>query len=338
MAGSSDDLKDDTREDIAEPGLDDNCLLAVANKLGCEWVELASELGFTLHEIVTIEENYRGRVIRQGWTMLVKWKRAQSTRLEQQITELCTSLKKKGREDIVTFLRGFPTMSVEIHMISKGTQTAPVTINLLMNLSDSSEEPNKIRRSLSHFLALYHGVLDLVISGSVICVVRMMSREGLNKFWSMYTTGELANKLTKILITEELTTEDKSDFAIQVAIPKSDYDKACTFFDELEEDQRKDKDPAERSDPAEHAEERLTEKMERLPTTTEGSSDMMKVEQLGGRSTSTTAYSSDPAEHAEERMEEKMERLPTTTGRYSVASICAGDWWEMTKILKLPGH
>ncbi|XP_038065277.1 uncharacterized protein LOC119735586 [Patiria miniata] len=152
------------------------------------------------------------------------------------------------------------------------------------------EGMNYVHQQYSAFLESCDGELEQVKSGSVTFVVRIVSREGLNKLWSMYTTGELDKKLTELLITDELTTGDKSDLAIQATIPESDYKQACRFFDELEKVQRKDEEDS-----------------------------MVEVEhqQLGESSTATTADSSAQAEHAEDRWAEKMEKLYSTTGTYS---------------------
>ncbi|XP_022081709.1 sterile alpha motif domain-containing protein 9-like [Acanthaster planci] len=68
--------------------------------------------------------------------------------------------------------------------------------------------------------------------GSVEFILHVKSQEGLEKLWNMYTTGELANRLTEILITDELTTEDKSNMAIKVTMHESDYRDGCRFFKE----------------------------------------------------------------------------------------------------------
>ncbi|XP_038046792.1 uncharacterized protein LOC119720999 [Patiria miniata] len=70
--------------------------------------------------------------------------------------------------------------------------------------------------------------------GSVKFILRVRSRGGLDKLWAMYTTGELAKRLTEILITNELTTEDKSDMAIKVTILERDYRECCKFFDKMQ--------------------------------------------------------------------------------------------------------
>ena len=69
-------------------------------------------------------------------------------------------------------------------------------------------------------------------SGSITFVIRILSRVGLEKLWTMYTTGELAKKLTEIFITDELTTDDKTDLSIQVTIHESDFEQARSFFED----------------------------------------------------------------------------------------------------------
>ena len=83
------------------------------------------------------------------------------------------------------------------------------------------------------FIESLHGSVEQMKSGSITFVIRILSRVGLEKLWTMYTTGELAKKLTEIFITDELTTDDKTGLSIQGTIPESDYKRACQLFEEM---------------------------------------------------------------------------------------------------------
>ncbi|XP_038069472.1 uncharacterized protein LOC119738634 [Patiria miniata] len=97
-----------------EPCLTDKILQEVATKLGCEWETLAVELNFTVTEVETIEKENQNDVVRQGLKMLVKWKHAQSTSVEEQITMLSTALKNIRRADIAGFLLPEPCLNDKI--------------------------------------------------------------------------------------------------------------------------------------------------------------------------------------------------------------------------------
>ncbi|XP_038060441.1 uncharacterized protein LOC119731339 [Patiria miniata] len=97
-----------TEAQLPTPATDDRTLQEVAKRLGPDWVKLAVELRFEMVEVQTIEANYAKDVQRQGLEMLVAWKQAQSTGVEQQRTTLCTALEKIGRADIAGFLHGLP--------------------------------------------------------------------------------------------------------------------------------------------------------------------------------------------------------------------------------------
>ncbi|XP_038065982.1 uncharacterized protein LOC119736049 [Patiria miniata] len=222
-------LRNIGRADIfCESCINDKILSDVASRLGDGWVTLALQLDFTLTQVKTIETNYPQETKRQGLEMLETWKHDQSISVEQQITTLGAALKNIRRTDIADFLKDFPTLLIKTNAPWKETKTARATGNW--------DGP---RHQVAAIIESCDGVLEQVNQGSVTFVVRIMSREGLDKLWRMYTSGELAKKLTELLITEELTTEDKSIRDIQATIPKNDYDQACGFFDELK-NQRKE--------------------------------------------------------------------------------------------------
>ncbi|XP_038045863.1 putative protein TPRXL [Patiria miniata] len=89
-----------------QPRLDDKTLQEVATRLGCDWTKLALVLGFESVQVQTIERNYQSNITRQGLEMLVTWKQAQSTSVEQQWYRLCTALEKIGRADVARFQNG----------------------------------------------------------------------------------------------------------------------------------------------------------------------------------------------------------------------------------------
>ncbi|XP_038062333.1 uncharacterized protein LOC119732801 [Patiria miniata] len=185
----------------------------------------------------------------------------------------------------------FPKVSIATDVTRQGGEDRGMNdvLRIALTTLHRTEGKEYVLEQISAILKSCDGELEEVISGSVTFVVRFKSREGLNKLWSMYTTGELAKKLTKILITDELTTEDKSDLAIKATIPESDYDRACKFFDELEKDLQKDEEDSSSVEEVQHT-------------------------QLGESSTATTAYSSDPTEYDEDRCEEKVKTSFITTG------------------------
>ncbi|XP_038045668.1 uncharacterized protein LOC119720172 isoform X2 [Patiria miniata] len=89
-----------------EQALDDKTLNEVAKMLGPNWTTLAFQLDFTMVQVQTIEKNFPGDITRQGLHMLVTWRNAQSTSVEQQRTTLCNALKKDGRANVAKFLQG----------------------------------------------------------------------------------------------------------------------------------------------------------------------------------------------------------------------------------------
>ncbi|XP_038053515.1 uncharacterized protein LOC119725958 isoform X2 [Patiria miniata] len=237
----------------------------------------------------------------------------------------------------------FPKVSIETDVTRQGCKDSGMTDILWTAMTNlcKTHGSDYLLEQVSACLKPYGIELEQVKSGSVTFVVRILSREGLNKLWSMYTTGELARKLTEIILTDELITEDKSDLAIQATVLQSDYEQACRFFDNLERDQQKDEEDssgmaevhhtqlnesstttsAYSGDPAEHAADRCNEKLKTLFMTTEeeDSSEMTEVQltQPGESSTATLSSSSDPAELAAVRCKEKMKTLYMTTGTYS---------------------
>ncbi|XP_038062694.1 uncharacterized protein LOC119733183 isoform X2 [Patiria miniata] len=218
---------------------------------------------------------------------------------------------------------GFPKVSIATDVTRQGGEDRGMNdvLRIALTTLHRTEGKDYVLEQISAFLNSCDGELEEVIPGSVTFVVRFKSREGLNKLWSMYTTGELAKKLTEILITvlitDELTTEDKSDLAIKATIPESDYDRACKFFEELEKDQQKDE---------------------------EDSSSMEEVQhkQLGESSTATRASSSDPTEYAEDSYEEKVMKTSfITTGGigdpdlYKISAMFGSEWQKLATHLGL---
>ncbi|XP_038062710.1 uncharacterized protein LOC119733194 isoform X2 [Patiria miniata] len=221
------------------------------------------------------------------------------------------SLKVTGKSS------GFPKVSIETDVTRQGSEDRGMNdvLRIALTTLHRTEGKEYVLEQIKAFLNSCDGELEEVISGSVTFVVRFKSREGLNKLWSMYTTGELAKKLTEILITDELTTEDKSDLAIQATIPESDYDRACKFFDELEKDQQKDEEDSSSMEEVQHT-------------------------QLGESSTATTAYSSDPTGYAEDRCEEKVKTSFMTTGisdpdLYKISVMFGSEWQKLATHLGL---
>ncbi|XP_022107081.1 sterile alpha motif domain-containing protein 9-like isoform X2 [Acanthaster planci] len=79
-------------------------------------------------------------------------------------------------------------------------------------------------------------VISRVTMGSLKFILLVKSRKGLDSLWAAYTSGELAQKFSEVLVTDELTTGDKSGIEIQLTILESDYEKGCRFFETLEKD------------------------------------------------------------------------------------------------------
>ncbi|XP_038046656.1 sterile alpha motif domain-containing protein 9-like [Patiria miniata] len=75
--------------------------------------------------------------------------------------------------------------------------------------------------------------------GSVKFILHVRSRKGLDSLWKDYCSGKLALEFGEALITDELTTEDKSNITIRLEIQESDYEKGCRFFESLQTDPTK---------------------------------------------------------------------------------------------------
>ena len=72
-----------------------------------------------------------------------------------------------------------------------------------------------------------------IVPGSVKLIVHVASREGLDKLWAMYQSGELEKRLTEILITDELMqSETKNGITLKVTMMESDHRKGCEWFGE----------------------------------------------------------------------------------------------------------
>ncbi|XP_038052751.1 uncharacterized protein LOC119725418 [Patiria miniata] len=77
----------------------------VVRRLGHDWKELATHLGFTSADISTFEADNPGKVYYQKFQMLVAWRQRQPT-IGGQMDVLCAALTRIDRTDIVTFLQG----------------------------------------------------------------------------------------------------------------------------------------------------------------------------------------------------------------------------------------
>ncbi|XP_038062688.1 uncharacterized protein LOC119733180 isoform X2 [Patiria miniata] len=225
------------RKDIAEDllGITDTILRKISEKLSSEWQKLATHLGLSAAEIKHIVMDDPGQTENQIFNMLVKWRRQQTTSADQRKV-LRTALMEISKGDIAEDLLDCPKVSIETSVARRGFNDSDLSNRLWTRIKLILDSVHQL---VSAYLNPCDGELVELRRGSVTFVVRFKSREGLNKLRSLYDTGELAKKLTEILITDELTTEDKSDLAIQATIPESDYDQACRFFDELEKDQQK---------------------------------------------------------------------------------------------------
>ncbi|XP_038046657.1 sterile alpha motif domain-containing protein 9-like [Patiria miniata] len=78
-----------------------------------------------------------------------------------------------------------------------------------------------------------------VAMGSVKLILHVKSRKGLDSLWKDYCSGKLAQEFGEALITDELTTEDKSDITVRLKISKNDYEKGSRFFESLQTDPTK---------------------------------------------------------------------------------------------------
>ena len=116
----------------------------------------------------------------------------------------------------------------------EGKVDEALTTRLLNILKDKFQVYHMIQILSDLFKKCDKTKLVHVDSGSVKFIVNVKSREGLDKLWDMFTKGELAKKLTEILITDELTTEDKSNIAIKVTMTENDYEEGCRFFEDKE--------------------------------------------------------------------------------------------------------
>ncbi|XP_071801500.1 sterile alpha motif domain-containing protein 9-like [Asterias amurensis] len=94
----------------------------------------------------------------------------------------------------------------------------------------------KVMIGLRNFLRTVSAQLADIVPGSVKLIAQVTSREGLDKLWAMYQSGELAKRLTEILITDELMeSETKNDITLKVTMMESDYRKGCEWFESIEE-------------------------------------------------------------------------------------------------------
>ena len=91
-----------------------------------------------------------------------------------------------------------------------------------------------VEEKIGEILEKCQASLNQVDTGSVEFVFHVENLNGLNNLWAMYTSGDLAKKLTEIFITDELTTDDKTDLSIQVTIHESDFEQARSFFEDRE--------------------------------------------------------------------------------------------------------
>ncbi|XP_022110147.1 sterile alpha motif domain-containing protein 9-like isoform X2 [Acanthaster planci] len=105
-----------------------------------------------------------------------------------------------------------------------------------LKLLASQSGVNDVKKMFNDVLEACAGEMYRVEFGPLRFITHVESRAGLEKLWAMFSTGELAQKLTKVLITDELTTEEKSSIVIQVEILREHYEEGCQFFEELPEE------------------------------------------------------------------------------------------------------
>ncbi|XP_022110598.1 uncharacterized protein LOC110990090 [Acanthaster planci] len=238
-----------------------------------------------------------------------------------------------------------PRLSIATDVVRNELKDDINTLLLLKSLTNVTKKHGKayMLDVFYAFIDSLDGQVEQVKSGSITFVVRILSRVGLEKLWTMYVTGELAMKLTEIFITDELTTEDKTDLSIQVTIPESDYEQACRFFDELEStmDEVRGRDVSRKTEihekqfgkdislttfrsphSAGNAVDRFEEATKASHATSGHEDDVtikgeMPQKQFLLTSSETRAYGGDPAEHAADRCGEALRALYTTTGSYA---------------------
>ncbi|XP_022105942.1 uncharacterized protein LOC110987487 isoform X2 [Acanthaster planci] len=216
--------------------LSEQIMLELAEELGPQWEKLAIQLGFTSGVIEGFKSDNQTTVVMQGYKMLVAWMQKQDDDTEQQIKRLCAALTKAGRVDLTKTLQVFPGMQIETDLLKNGMKSRTMTLlfrELVKDLLSTCGE-SYVMHEFFAALKLWDLELEDVTYKSVVFVIRIKTRVGLEKLWAMYTTGELAKKLTEIFVTDDLTTEDKSDLSIQVTIPEKDYEQCCRFFEELD--------------------------------------------------------------------------------------------------------
>ncbi|XP_038046658.1 sterile alpha motif domain-containing protein 9-like [Patiria miniata] len=137
-------------------------------------------------------------------------------------------------------------------------------IPMMMDVSDGGQTDNAMTRQ--SYKVLHDGNLDVIqilrdivkkhdettiasaTMGSVKFILHVRSRKGLDSLWKDYCSGKLAREFGEVLVTDELTTEDKSYMTIRLKILERDYEKGCRFFEPLQPDPTKRVLPVRMSD------------------------------------------------------------------------------------------
>ncbi|XP_022093018.1 uncharacterized protein LOC110980537 isoform X2 [Acanthaster planci] len=128
-------------------------------------------------------------------------------------------------------------MSTKFKLIKNGMELKDVTRNAfrLMHEMVTQHGRSHLVGLLSDVFTACDALLDRVQLGCVKFVLRFNTREGLQKLWDMYSSGELAERMTRALVTDELVPGDKTDIAVLPSIDQSDFEAGMKFFDELEQ-------------------------------------------------------------------------------------------------------
>ena len=97
--------------------------------------------------------------------------------------------------------------------------------------------PLLAKRGIDQMRQIFADALDVpdaeqikITQGSLVLTICMESRAGLDNLWSMYTSGNLTQRLSKILIADVLGEKESSCLTLQVTIEESDYEEALKFF------------------------------------------------------------------------------------------------------------
>ncbi|XP_038078744.1 uncharacterized protein LOC119746051 [Patiria miniata] len=124
-------------------------------------------------------------------------------------------------------------MSTKCHIVKEGTELKDLTRSAFRLMHE------KVRQfGHSHLASIYspcNALIDRVQLGCVKFVLRFNTKEGLQKFWEMYSSGELAQKMTEVFITDELVPGDKTDISVLPTIEQKDFEAGMKYFEDLEE-------------------------------------------------------------------------------------------------------